>query len=70
MKLAVGEDFSIGWTVAADAALGEMLDLDNRNASALGETTFPLDGVGHDTLRLRGIYATATATAILGMTIQ
>jgi hypothetical protein len=59
MKLAVGEDFSIGWT-----------DLDNRNASALGETTFPLDGVGHDTLRLRGIYATATATAILGMTIQ
>jgi len=66
MKLAVGEDLSIGWTVAAAAALGEMLDLDNRNASALGETPFPLNDVSHDTLRLRGIYA----NAILGMAIQ
>jgi hypothetical protein len=57
--------------VAADAALGrefeKMLDLDNRNASALGETPLPLDDIGHNTLRLRGIYVT---TAILGMVIH
>jgi hypothetical protein len=45
-----------------------MLDLDNRNALALGETPFPLDGVGHDTLRLRAI--DVNVNAIPGMAIQ
>jgi hypothetical protein len=40
--------------------------LDNGNASALGETPFPLHDIGHDTLRLVGIFV----NAILGMAIQ
>jgi hypothetical protein len=43
-----------------------MLDLDIRNASALGETPFPLDDIGRDTFRLVGI----DVNAILGMAIQ